>query len=102
MTATTVHTEPPLYICLISTIDKDVDRDGLFTEIGRILQWDAEQIRATINHSRDHVHTKLFMAPKDLAETRAGVLAARLQNWLSTSPPIPVHHAFRIGVHRNA
>lgn len=98
-----------MYVCLISSIHPTVEHRALFTEIGKVLGWDGEQTQVAINHAQNHVHTKLFLAPKDLAETRAGVLAARLQHWLASAQPAPganpfldpTTNAFRIGVHKH-
>ena len=97
-----------MYVCLISSIHPTVEQRALFTEIGKVLGWDGEQTQVAINHARNHVHTKLFLAPKDLAETRAGILAARLQHWLASTKPAgtdpslnPIINAFRIGVHKH-
>lgn len=108
MTTATSIRPPSMYVCLISSIHPMVEHRALFTEIGKVLGWDGEQTQVAINHAQNHVHTKLFLAPKDLAETRAGVLAARLQHWLASSKPAgtnpflnPTTNAFRIGVHKH-
>ena len=108
MTTATSIRPPSMYVCLISSIHPTVEHRALFTEIGKVLGWDGEQTQVAINHAQNHVHTKLFLAPKDLAETRAGVLAARLQHWLASSKPAgsnpflnPTNNAFRIGVHKH-
>lgn len=108
MTTATSTRPPSMYVCLISSIHPMVEQRALFAEIGKVLGWNSEQTQVAINHAQNHVHTKLFLAPKDLAETRAGVLAARLQHWLASSKPAgpdpflnPTTNAFRIGVHKH-
>ena len=92
---------PSMYVCLISNIHVELNREVLFDKIAVILRWSPAQRQEALDHARWHPHTKLFVAPKDLAETRATILAHRLQNWLASVPAAPSPHAFRIGVHKN-
>lgn len=102
MTTETKLSPPSLYVVMVSSIFHSVNQRGLFTEIGRHLKWQDGEIEAAIKHAKTHVHTKLFLAPKDLAETRASVLAVRLQSWVAKTTPLPPSiTAFNIGVHKN-
>ena len=102
MTASTLIPPPPVYVCLLSDIHATIDKETLFAEIARLLGWDADKLVAARIHAQNHVHTKLFLAPKDLAETRASVLVPALQRWVAHSSHLPPSTiTFRIGVCKN-